>query len=315
MQYRQLGKTGLEVSRLCFGALTIGPLQRNLSLSAGADVIKRAIESGVNCSDTADLYGTYGYIREALKGVTREIIIASKSYDYTAEGMRRSLEKARTELQRDVVDIFLLHEQESELTIKGHWEAFEYLLEAKAQGIVRAVGISTHKVAGVRAAAQIPEIDVIHPLINVKGIGISDGTRDEMLTEISNAAVLGKGVYGMKPLGGGHLHQDVSEALAFLFKQECLDAIAMGMYTCAEVDMNIRLFCGEPVSIEMKQKVLSTPKQLHLDDWCQGCGQCVQRCPADALNMQGNKVAVDHDKCVLCGYCGAVCPEFCIKII
>ncbi|MCL5290108.1 MAG: aldo/keto reductase, partial [Firmicutes bacterium] len=72
MQYRVLGRTGFKVSRLCFGALTVGPLQAGLPVAEGAGVIRRAIDYGVNLIDTAELYGTYSYIREALKGVERE---------------------------------------------------------------------------------------------------------------------------------------------------------------------------------------------------------------------------------------------------
>ncbi|KNZ70205.1 aldo/keto reductase [Thermincola ferriacetica] len=315
MEYRELGKTGLQVSRLCFGALTIGPLQRNLPLREGAEVLRHAFRMGVNFIDTADLYGTYPYIREALRGMGREIIVASKSYDYTREGMRKSVEKARRELDRDVVDIFMLHEQESELTIRGHWEAFEYLLEAKEKGIVRAVGISTHKVAGVHAATRIKEIDVIHPLINRDGIGISDGSAQDMLQAIKDAAAAGKGIYGMKPLGGGHLYKRVPEALAFVLQQDCLHSIALGMYTKEEVDMNVSIFNGEPLTNEIYHKVKQIPKRLHVEDWCQGCARCTEKCPVGALAIRKGKVSVDREKCLLCGYCGAVCPEFCLKII
>ena len=79
--------------------------------------------------------------------------------------MVEALEDARQRLQRDVIDIFMLHEQESIHTIRGHWPALEVLFEAKAKGIVRAVGISTHCVA-IILRAQVPEIEVISPLIN-----------------------------------------------------------------------------------------------------------------------------------------------------
>lgn len=55
MQYNKLGKTGITVSRLCFGSLTISPLQRDMTLHEGVMVIDKAIELGVNFIDTADL--------------------------------------------------------------------------------------------------------------------------------------------------------------------------------------------------------------------------------------------------------------------
>ncbi len=98
MEYRILGQSGLEVSRLCFGALTIGPLQRNLTAEEGGAIIRHALELGVNFIDTAELYGTYEHIRFALKNWQSKrppIIVATKSYAYTREGMERSLEMAR----------------------------------------------------------------------------------------------------------------------------------------------------------------------------------------------------------------------------
>src|SRR5699024_5104730 len=121
------------VSKLCFGALTIGPLQRGLSEKEGGAILRRALELGVNFIDTAELYGTYGHIRSALRAFESNypIVVATKSYAFTREGMLESLEKARNELDLDVIPIFLLHEQESSHTLRGHWPALEVLLQAK----------------------------------------------------------------------------------------------------------------------------------------------------------------------------------------
>lgn len=315
MDYRRLGRTGLTVSRMCFGALTIGPLQAAYPLNRGAEVIRCALENGVNFIDTAELYGTYPYIREALREWPGEVIIASKSYAYTGEGMAKSLEQARRELDRDVIDIFLLHEQESHLTLRGHREAYEYLLAAKVKGIVRAAGISTHAVAGVKAAAAEADIDVIHPLLNFAGVGIMDGTRDEMLAAVEEAHRAGKGIYGMKPLGGGNLLARVDEAMQYVLALDCLDAIALGMKSPAEVEMNIKLFSGGVVSPELRSRVAAEPRRLHIENWCNACARCVDRCRQGALYLDNGSAAVRQEKCLLCGYCGPVCPDFCIKVI
>ncbi|HBC91540.1 MAG TPA: aldo/keto reductase, partial [Pelotomaculum sp.] len=73
MQYRVLARTGMQVSRLCFGALTISPLQAGLPLVEGARIIRAALEAGVNFIDTAELYSNYHYIREAIKGYRGEV--------------------------------------------------------------------------------------------------------------------------------------------------------------------------------------------------------------------------------------------------
>lgn len=315
MQYRLLGRTGLEVSRLCFGALTIGPLQAGLPLAEGAGVIRKALEAGVNFIDTAELYRTYPYIREAIRGFDREVIIVSKSYAYTYSDMRKSVEKALKELDRDYIDIYMLHEQESSLTIAGHWEAVQYLLEAKEKGIIRAVGISTHHVAGVLGAAATPEIDVIHPLINMAGLGIRGGALEDMLQAVAKAAAAGKGLYAMKALGGGNLLGQAERAFEFVLALPELASVAVGMSTIDEVAYNTSLFSGNPVPAHLKIRVGRQPRRLHIEDWCRGCGQCLARCPSEALALRDGRVTVDRSLCTLCGYCGAACPDFGIKVI
>lgn len=307
-----LGETGLTVSRMCFGALTIGPIQRNLSLEQGSNLIRKALVAGVNFIDTAELYQTYPYIKEALRNWQDEVIIATKSYSYTAEMMKQALEDARSGLDLDTIPIFMLHEQESEHTIRGHWPALEYLIKAKARGKVKAIGLSTHYVDGVLGACKYPEIEVISPMINLTGIGIQGGDREDMLAAIKQASLLGKGIYGMKPLGGGHLIARQQEAFNFLLNQSDLDAIAVGMKSEIELARNIAYFNGEHVEIEVKQE---SERKLHFDEWCILCGSCVKACPSKALEQTETEIIVDRDECVFCGYCGASCPEFAIKVI
>ncbi|HEX2947674.1 MAG TPA: aldo/keto reductase [Clostridia bacterium] len=314
MQYNRLGRTEITVSKMCFGALVIGPLQLNLPVPEGARVIRSALERGVNFIDTAELYGTYEHIREACKGLNKRPVVASKSYAYTAEGAAKSVEKARKELDTDVIDIFLMHEQESRLTLRGHREALEYYLNEREKGRIRAVGVSTHNIEVVRAICGMPEIDVVHPLVNKTGIGIGDGTIDEMLEAVKAAYDCGKGVYSMKPLGGGNLLKSYEECLEFVLELPFVHSIAIGMQNEEEVEMNIRRFDGEKIPEALKNRITSKGKHLHIDYWCEGCGRCVERCGQHALYLKDGKAAADRDKCLLCGYCGSVCPQFAIKI-
>lgn len=314
MEYLELGQTGLYVSRLCFGALTIGPLQRGLAPIEGSKVIRRALELGVNFIDTAELYQTYDHIRLALEDfqLERQLVVTTKSYAYTREGMLHSLEKAQKGLGLDCIPVFMLHEQESSHTLRGHWPALEVLWEAKEAGVVGAVGVSTHHVEGVLAASAIPEIDVISPLINATGIGIQGGNREDMLSAITDADKRGKGIVAMKPLGGGHLLADWSVALDYLLVKPEIHSIAVGMKTIAEVESNVAFFEGRR---DLPAPKLTT-RRLHIDDWCVGCGACVQACPNGALGVRNGKAeVVEREACVFCGYCGASCPEFAIKVI
>lgn len=315
MQYSLLGKTGIKVSRLCFGALTIGPLQVNLPLHEGANVIAAALNAGVNFIDTAELYRTYSYIKEGIEGRAQDVVISAKSYAYTYEGMQESVYKACTGIGRDYIDIFSLHEQTSRLTLKGHRPALQYLIDAKRQGIIRAIGVSTHTVEVVRAAAMIDEIDVIHPIYNMRGLGICDGQVEDMQQAIDFAAYMGKGIYTMKALGGGHLCTSAMEAIKWVLDQPKINAVAVGMQSSAEVQFNAALFSGQDPDEQVMQTVQAKPRKVLVEHWCIGCGACAAKCPMKAIQIIEKKAVVDTDKCVTCGYCGAYCPEFCIKII
>ncbi len=315
MVYNTLGSTGIKVSQLCFGSLTIGPLQKNLPIKEGADLIIRAAQLGVNFIDTADLYDTYPYIKKALKQYP-DMVVSSKSYAYDVKTAEETLNRALREIDRDYIDLFLLHEQEGPLTLKGHWEAIEYLIKCKEKGLVRGIGISTHYVAGVKAAAITPEIDVVHPIINYKGVGIVDGTLAEMEEVISLAWHNGKGIYAMKSLGGGHLIPNLQDAFDYILKFPYLHSIAIGMQRIEEVEFNVGIFNGDSTVSEKLDALKEYKRNLFIQDWCTGCGRCVRRCQQQALSIgKDGKSHVDTEKCILCGYCGSVCKDLAIKVI
>ena len=316
MNYVKLGSTDLVVSRLCFGGLTVGPLQAKLPIEEGAKVIAAAFDMGVNFIDTAKLYETYPYIKRALEITkNKNVIISSKSYDYTYEGMKESLNEALEALGQKKIGIFSLHEQESRLTLKGHSDALRYLKDAKKEGLIDAVGVSTHAVEVVDAAAVMGDIDVIHPIVNINGLGILDGTIDQMLSAIEKANKNGKGIYAMKPLGGGNYMKDADRCFDFVLANPNIHSIAVGMQCIDEVACNIAKFNGQKVDENIKKRLSERSKRLHIDSWCIGCGSCVNACSEHALSIKDGKASVNADKCVLCGYCSSYCRDFCIKIV
>ncbi len=315
MKKNKLGKTNIEVSRLCFGSLTMTPFQANLSEREGAYLIEYAYNRGINFLDTAEIYENYNYIKRALKGIKREdYCIATKTYAYTEEMARESLELALKELDTDYIDIFMLHEQESIHTVRGHFEAIEYFLKAKEQGKIRAIGLSTHRIEGVLAAKEIKEIEIVHPIVNKNGIGIQDGDIDDMIKAIDEVYKLGKGIYGMKPLGGGHLIKELESAFNFVKEIPSIHSIAIGLQSIEEIDSNIQLLEEGTISNELKDKLNRRKRKLIVADYCIACGNCVRRCNQKGIEIIDG-AARPNDNCILCGYCAKVCPEFCIKVI
>lgn len=314
MIYRQLGSTGKLVSRLCFGTLTMGPFQRNLSVKDGAALLERAFSHGVNFLDTAEIYETYPHVKEAVR-LKEDVVVCTKSYSYDEATAEASFRKAVEGIGREYIDVFLLHEQESGLTIRGHEKAIEYFLRKKEEGLIGAVGLSTHYIGCMKAALSHPELEVLFPLINKKGVGIADGTPGEMLEVIDDARVHGRGIIAMKPLGGGHLISEREEALEFILGLGSVDTVAMGMQSFDEVDYNCAVFSGEVPDPALKERLGKVRRRMLIQDWCQGCGTCVSACRNHAISMVGGIARIDYDKCATCGYCARACPEFNIKVI
>lgn len=314
MEYRKLGKSNIEVSRLCFGSLTMTKSQVNLSPKESGELLNFGFENGINFIDTAELYENYHQIREVFKYQKREnLVISSKTYAYTKEGARDSLNKYLKELKTDYADIFLLHEQESELTLKGHYEALEELWKLKEKGYIKSVGISTHKIKGVEAARKFKEIDIIHPMTNLEGLGILDGTIKEMMEQIRLAKESGIGIYAMKVLGGGHLISKNEEAIKWAVNQEEFDSIAIGMQSKSEILANTSLINKENIDEEVKENLRKTNRKISVEEYCIGCGRCKEKCQANAIEIIDGKAVINKD-CILCGYCANVCPDFYIKV-
>ncbi len=311
MKKNQLGKTGLVVSIAGFGVLPIGPSQLALPLEEGAAIIRYALQKGINFIDTAQYYRTYPYIKLALKSEDfADLVICSKSLAWDYEGMMEAILEAREELGRDIIDIFLMHEVRSEqLALRaGAWEA---LKDAKAQGLVRAIGLSTHHVDITEAAASMEDLDVVFPLFNYAGLGIRRGeafaSADEMYKAIQTCHQAGKGVFSMKAFGGGNLTAHYQKALDYVYEKKEIDSVMIGFGKISEVDDLLAYLDG---SMENTYNPDVSKKKVYINqEDCEGCGSCKNACPAGAIFYNENGLAeVDHAKCLTCGYCSPVCP-------
>ncbi|MEI8215612.1 MAG: aldo/keto reductase [Eubacteriales bacterium] len=315
MKTRILGKTGIKVTEIGFGALTIGPWQLNLKLKEGADIISYALEKGINFIDTAQYYKTYDYIDIALKRTSKEVIICTKSLETSYSGMKSAVEEARKSMNRDQLDIFLLHEVREGNDWLDRAGAWEYLMKAKSENLVKSIGISTHHVDVAGNSAAIDEIDILFPIINFKGLGIRNGagigTREQMAESILLNQSAGKGIFAMKVFGGGNLTSSYIEALDYIKSVEGIESIMMGFSNTNEID-NIFDYCDG--KLDKNFIPINGNKKVRIDQGdCEGCGKCMERCPNEAIFMNSNgQAAIDHSKCLTCGYCSPVCPVFAI---
>ncbi len=311
MKYNKLGKTGLMVSEIGFGVLTVGNTQLNLSIEEGAELIRYAMDRGMNFLDTAQYYETYPYIREALKGTGHEPVIVSKCLDATYADMEYAIEEARRKLDRDVIEIFLMHEVRHGSDLRDRDGAWECLNDYKEKGIIQAIGISTHHVDVAEKACDIPELDVLFPLINYAGLGIrkgsGPGTPEEMAKAIRRASENGKGVFAMKAFGGGNLTGTYQKSLDYVRNLPGVDSMMIGFGKKKEID-DIFDYAEGRMAPDYQPDI--SFKKIHIDQGdCEGCGACIDRCPNKAIYFNSSGLADIHtDICLTCGYCAPKCP-------
>src|SRR5215208_4791077 len=121
MQYKALGRTGFEVSRISFGAWAIGGTWGEVDDAESMRTLHRAVDLGVNFFDTADVYGdghSERLLAQLKKERSEEIIIATKAGrrldphtadGYNAENLTAFVERSLKNLQTDVLDLVQLH--------------------------------------------------------------------------------------------------------------------------------------------------------------------------------------------------------------
>lgn len=314
-----LGNSGIEVSRIGFGVLPMGASQMDLTVEEGSDLIVYAAQKRITFYDTAQYYDTYRFLRPALDKIRStpsidedDIVISSKCLYPDAASMRDAIEEARKALDRDVIDIFLLHEVMGMDDFEARSGAWEYLLKAREKGIIRAAGVSTHHQDVCLAMADVNECDVVFPLINKEGLGIrcgnGRGTAEEMKRSIEKCSDAGKGLYAMKVFGGGNLTGSYMECMDYVDSIDGISSMVIGFTNRDEVDRACEYAAGtidRSYSPDISKKLMYINKED-----CIGCGSCKARCPNDAIFISDDGLMeIDHDICLTCGYCAPVCPS------
>ncbi len=310
-----LGSTGFRIHPLVFGTLPLGPLQAGLPVEEGSALIRHALERGVRLIDTAELYRTYPYIREALRGYGGEFHLASKTHASDAQTARRHVENALREIDVKHLDIVLLHGARLTDPFDERGAVFEELLRMRDEGKIGHVGISTHSISAARKAATHPDVNVLHPLINHTGMGILDGGAVEMADVIADAAKEGKWIYAMKALAGGNLIRDARASFRYVLDLPGVHAVAVGMLSTKEIDANLALFSGKTPEEKVWRELESRRRRITVMAFCKGCGDCVPACTNEALWVSEGKARVKKENCILCGYCAAACPDFAIRVV
>jgi aryl-alcohol dehydrogenase-like predicted oxidoreductase len=243
-----LGNTGLSVSRVALGTGSAGwkkvSNQTRLGMKKFVELSQYAFDKGIHFFDTADMYGSHTYVREALKVIPRDkvtILTKVMTYDqegwYKTEPFQTSLDRFRKEIGTEYFDIFLLHCMTNSKWSTEYRKYLDDLSKAKQQGIIKTVGISCHDLGAMTEAASNPWVDVMLCRINNQGAKM-DGTPEQVMKVLETARKNGKGVMAMKVFGMGELiKEDQREkSLNFVIRSGNVHCMTLGMESTEQID-------------------------------------------------------------------------------
>jgi aryl-alcohol dehydrogenase-like predicted oxidoreductase len=171
MEYRQFGKTDLEISAIGFGCWEIGGTYGRIDESEFRRAIAQAVDSGITCFDTAEAYGM-GVSEEALAralGPRRnQVVLATKfGVGYEEMSNRRdssrarvlaSIEKSLQRLKTDHIDVYLVHWPDPLTPLAETLAALDDIVQ---QGKARYIGVSNFRLEQIEQAMQLRRIDIV----------------------------------------------------------------------------------------------------------------------------------------------------------
>ena len=252
-----LGKTGIKTTLLGMGTGYSGYNRSSNITRAGVaeSLIKTAYEKGIRYFDCADSYGTHPFTLAALSGIPRENYVLGTKMWITQGGIPENekgfpevvIDRFRRELNTDYLDLVQLHcmtEGDWTEKYKRHMDELENL---KAKKVIRAHGVSVHSFEALEAAAASPWVDVIHVRINPFGENMDKKDASLVVPVIEKFHKAGKGVIGMKLIGGGRLKDDpskIDESLRFVLGLGTVDMLIIGFEKPEHIDDYVRRIRG-----------------------------------------------------------------------
>ena len=308
-----LGKTNLEVNKNGFGAL---PIQR-CTMQEAVEILKKAYDNGIDFYDTAHFYtDSEEKMGNAFKDIPREkIYIASKTAAETPEVFWSDLETSLKSLKTDYLDLYQFHN--ISFVPKKDDELFKAMLEAKEKGMIRHIGITTHKITFAHEAIESGLYETLqYPFSYLSG--------EEEIELVEKCKKFDVGFIAMKAMGGG-LITNSKASFAFLNQFDNVLPI-WGVQKISELDEFLSYDSTTVLDDELESTIENDKKELG-EDFCRGCGYCmpcpeeikisicarmslwVRRFPTEPhLTEEWQKTMAQTENCIECYACVDKCP-------
>ena len=305
MQYRTLGKTGLRVSALAYGASPLGGVFRDVDESEGVRTVHSAIEHGINLIDVAPYYGltkAEAVLGKALREIPRiKYILATKvgrygkdEFDFTAARTTASVDESLARLGSGHIDLIQVHDIEFgdlDLIIN---ETLPTLRSLQKSGKVRFIGITGLPLAHFRYVIDRAPVDTV---LSYCHYGLNDSSLvDDLVPYLAQRNV---GVISASPLGMGLLTDrgvadwhpapedirhtcakaaalcrlkkaDISKlAIQYSVANPAIATTLVGTASPDNLAKNVR-WIQEPIDQELLGKVMNLLKPIHNQTWPSG---------------------------------------------
>jgi predicted aldo/keto reductase-like oxidoreductase len=317
MRTQILGKTGLAVSEVGFGAI---PIIR-LSLDEAVRVLRRAKERGVTFFDTAHLYvDSEEKIGKAFGGKRHGLVLASKTMKRDKTGAKEDLELSLTRMRTDYLDLYQLHQvsqEEDWQKITGPDGALEAVTRAQEAGQIRHLGVTSHSLemavklvrTGLFSTIQFPFSFIeeeaatsLHPLARERQMGI----------------------LAMKPFCGGLVD---NARVVFAYLRRFPDVIPLAGWDAVERVDEVADLYAQPPEVTPEDEAAMARYRMELGnlfcrrcEYCQPCPQGVMITPAMLYGIVAHRMGPAKAAafsantmesvrlCEECGECATRCP-------
>ncbi len=223
MRYKELGKTGMKISHLCFGASSLGSVFRSTKEAESIEAVEAAIEGGINFIDVSPYYGHYKaetVLGKALKRIPREKYYLStkvgrygkdgvNTWDYSAKRATESVQESMERLGIDHIDLINVHDIEFQANMDGGLqkvvdETLPALVELKKKGLVGHVGITDLQLENLKWVVEHSEEGTVESILNFCHYCLND---DKLKDFIDFFESRGIGIINASPLSMGLLSQ------------------------------------------------------------------------------------------------------------
>lgn len=315
MDYVTLGKTGIKVCKNGFGAL---PIQR-ISFDSAKEILDHAYKNGINFYDTARFYtDSEEKIGYSLSHVRDKIYIATKTAAQNYDDFWKDLNVSLNNLKTDYIDIYQFHNPSFCPKPNDGTGLYEAMTEAKAQGKIRFIGITNHRLKIAEEAIESQLYDTLQfPFCYL--------ATDKDIKIVNECKKHNIGFIAMKGLSGGLI---TNSAAAYAFMAQYDNVLPIwGIQRMNELNEFLSYNTNPPKMEGEIKEIIDNDKKVLAGDFCRGCGYCmpcpvgieinncarmsllIRRSPSKPqLTEEVQNKMKKIEECLHCNKCSSKCP-------